>query len=124
LQIDVEKNMNLHSPAMFACPSEISNALRPLLADVCVVYLKPKNLDWYLSGCKNPDKSDNYSRLLAEHTDEISEITNTIADFARVIGGAAIHTPTSSHPKASATMRTHGSSRMKRCVPFVLTTGD
>jgi hypothetical protein len=46
-------------------------------------------LDWYLSGCNNPDKSDNYTRLLAEHKDEIGELTNTIADFARVIGGAA-----------------------------------
>ena len=27
--------------------------------------------------------------LLAEHKDEIGELTNTIADFARVIGGAA-----------------------------------
>lgn len=58
-------------------------ALRPLLADVFVFYMKTKNLHWYLDG---RDFSD-HAWLLDEHSDGIQALTNAIAERARMIGG-------------------------------------
>jgi starvation-inducible DNA-binding protein len=66
---------------------EISNALRQLLADVFTLYLKTKNFHWHMSG---PHFRD-YHLLLDEHAEQIFTMTDDIAERARKIGGATIH---------------------------------
>ena len=66
--------------------SEISNALRQLLADAFALYVKTKNFHWHLSGSHFRD----YHLLLDEHADQIFSITDDIAERARKIGGTTI----------------------------------
>jgi starvation-inducible DNA-binding protein len=65
---------------------EISNALRPLLADVFALYLKTKNFHWHMSGRHFRD----YHLLLDEHADQIFAMTDDIAERARKIGGTTL----------------------------------
>jgi starvation-inducible DNA-binding protein len=65
---------------------EISGALRPLLADVFVLYLKTKNFHWHMSGSHFRD----YHLLLDEHADQIIAMTDDIAERARKIGGTTL----------------------------------
>ena len=65
---------------------EISAALRELLADVFVLYLKTKNFHWHMSG---PHFRD-YHLLLDEHADQIFAMTDDIAERARKIGGTTL----------------------------------
>ncbi|HUE36286.1 MAG TPA: DNA starvation/stationary phase protection protein [Candidatus Acidoferrum sp.] len=67
--------------------SEITSALRPLLADVFALYLKTKNFHWHMSGRHFRD----YHLLLDEHSDQIFEMTDDIAERARKIGGTTLH---------------------------------
>ena len=60
---------------------EISNALRPLLADVFALYLKTKNFHWHMSGRHFRD----YHLLLDEHGEQIFAMTDDIAERARKI---------------------------------------
>jgi starvation-inducible DNA-binding protein len=62
--------------------SKSPDALRPLLADLFVFYVKTRNLHWYLSradlaGC---------GRLLEEQAAEIRTLTQLLADRARAAG--------------------------------------
>lgn len=66
---------------------EISNALRPLLADVFALYLKTKNFHWHMKG---PHFRD-YHLLLDEHSDQIFAMTDDIAERARKLGGTTLH---------------------------------
>src|SRR5271163_1870150 len=66
---------------------EISDALRKMLADVFVLYIKTKNFHWHMSG---PHFRD-YHLLLDEHADQIFEITDEIAERARKIGETTLH---------------------------------
>lgn len=66
--------------------SQISNALRQLLADAFALYVKTKNFHWHLSGRHFRD----YHLLLDEHADQIFAITDDIAERARKIGGTTI----------------------------------
>ena len=66
--------------------SEISNALRQLLADTFALYVKTKNFHWHLSGSHFRD----YHLLLDEQADQIFAITDDIAERARKIGGTTI----------------------------------
>lgn len=66
--------------------AHISVALRELLADVFVLYLKTKNFHWHMSG---PHFRD-YHLLLDEQGDQLFAITDAIAERARKIGGAAL----------------------------------
>ena len=61
---------------------EISNELRPLLADVFALYVKTKNFHWHMSGRHFRD----YHLLLDEHADQIFGMTDEIAERARKIG--------------------------------------
>jgi starvation-inducible DNA-binding protein len=70
-----------------AAVSEISSALRPLLADVFALYLKTKNFHWHMSGRHFRD----YHLLLDEHSDQIFAMTDDIAERARKIGGTTLH---------------------------------
>src|SRR5271155_3515755 len=62
---------------------DISNTLRPLLADVFALYLKTKNFHWHMSGRHFRD----YHLLLDEQSDQIFAMTDPIAERARKIGG-------------------------------------
>jgi starvation-inducible DNA-binding protein len=66
---------------------EISNALRPLLADVFALYLKTKNFHWHMSG---PHFRD-YHLLLDEHAAQIFAMTDDIAERARKLGASTLH---------------------------------
>lgn len=79
----LERSISLSSQAV----TEISDALRPLLADVFSLYLKTKNFHWHMTG---PHFRD-YHLLLDEQADQIFAITDEIAERARKIGGATLH---------------------------------
>jgi starvation-inducible DNA-binding protein len=66
--------------------AEISNALRPLLADVFALYVKTKNFHWHMSGQHFRD----YHLLLDEHAEQIFPMTDDIAERARKIGGSTL----------------------------------
>jgi starvation-inducible DNA-binding protein len=66
---------------------EISSALRQLLADVFALYLKTKNFHWHMSG---PHFRD-YHLMLDEQSDQIFAMTDAIAERARKLGGATLH---------------------------------
>jgi starvation-inducible DNA-binding protein len=65
---------------------EISDALRPLLADVFTLYLKTKNFHWHMRGKHFRD----YHLLLDEHAEQIFAMTDDIAERARKLGGTTI----------------------------------
>jgi|ERR1700690_2219211 starvation-inducible DNA-binding protein len=67
--------------------AEIAPALRALLADTFVLYVKTKNFHWHMSG---PHFRD-YHLLLDEHADQIFAMTDDIAERARKIGATTIH---------------------------------
>src|SRR5260370_13702181 len=67
--------------------AEISEELRPLLADVFVLYLKTKNFHWHMSGRHFRD----YHLLLDEQAEQIFAMTDDIAERARKIGGKTVH---------------------------------
>ena len=66
---------------------EIAGALKQLLADVFVLYIKTKNFHWHMSG---PHFRD-YHLLLDEHAEQIFSITDDIAERARKIGETTLH---------------------------------
>jgi starvation-inducible DNA-binding protein len=70
-----------------AATRDISAALRGLLADTFALYLKTKNFHWHMSGKKFRD----YHLLLDEQGEQIFAMTDPIAERARKIGGAALH---------------------------------
>ena len=63
--------------------TDISDALRQLLADVFALYLKTKNFHWHITGRHFRD----YHLLLDEQAEQIFSITDEIAERARKIGG-------------------------------------
>jgi starvation-inducible DNA-binding protein len=69
-----------------AAVEQISDALRPLLADVFSLYLKTKNFHWHMSGRHFRD----YHLLLDEHADQVFAMTDDIAERARKIGGLTL----------------------------------
>jgi starvation-inducible DNA-binding protein len=66
--------------------TEISTALRQMLADVFALYLKTKNFHWHMSGRHFRD----YHLLLDEHSDQIFAMSDDIAERARKIGGSTL----------------------------------
>src|SRR5262244_2204270 len=66
--------------------TEVSTALRPLLADVFCLYVKTKNFHWHMTGKHFRD----YHLLLDEHGDQILAMTDVIAERARKIGGTTL----------------------------------
>jgi starvation-inducible DNA-binding protein len=65
---------------------EISKALRELLADVFVLYLKTKNFHWHMHGRHFRD----HHLLLDEHAGQVFAMTDYIAERARKIGGTTL----------------------------------
>ena len=70
--------------------TEISDALRQLLADVFSLYLKTKNFHWHMTGRNFRD----YHLLLDEQADQVFAITDEIAERSRKIGGVTLHSIT------------------------------
>jgi len=66
--------------------TEITTALRRLLADAFSLYLKTKNFHWHMTG---PHFRD-YHLLLDEHAEQIFGMTDDIAERARKIGGTTL----------------------------------
>jgi len=66
--------------------SEISGALRKLLADVFALYLKTKNFHWHMKGRHFRD----YHLLLDEHAGQLFAMTDDIAERARKLGGTTL----------------------------------
>src|ERR1700731_3933232 len=66
--------------------AEITAALRQLLADAFVLYLKTKNFRWHMTGRHFRD----YHLLLDEQAEQIFDMTDDIAERARKIGGATL----------------------------------
>src|SRR5271167_1840513 len=67
--------------------TEITAALRQLLADSFALYVKTKNFHWHMSGRSFRD----YHLLLDEHADQIFAMTDDIAERARKIGETTLH---------------------------------
>ena len=67
--------------------TEIATALRQLLADVFALYVKTKNFHWHMTGRHFRD----YHLLLDEHSEQIFAMTDDVAERARKIGGATLH---------------------------------
>jgi starvation-inducible DNA-binding protein len=65
---------------------DISAALSGLLADVFALYMKTKNFHWHMSGRHFRD----YHLLLDEHSAQIFDMTDPIAERARKIGGTTL----------------------------------
>jgi starvation-inducible DNA-binding protein len=66
---------------------KIASELRPLLADCFALYLKTKNFHWHMTGKHFRD----YHLLLDEHADQIFAMTDPIAERARKLGAATLH---------------------------------
>ena len=66
--------------------TEITTALRQLLADAFALYLKTKNFHWHMTGQNFRD----YHLLLDEHGEQIFAMTDDIAERARKIGGTTL----------------------------------
>jgi starvation-inducible DNA-binding protein len=83
------RNEELGTPTDLASDAvtEISEALKALLADVFALYLKTKNFHWHMSG---PHFRD-YHLLLDEQSDQIFAMSDPIAERGRKIGGSTIH---------------------------------
>jgi starvation-inducible DNA-binding protein len=67
--------------------AEISSELRQLLADVFALYLKTKNFHWHMKGRHFRD----YHLLLDDQSEQIFAMTDDVAERARKIGGATLH---------------------------------
>jgi len=63
--------------------TQISEALRRLLADAFCLYLKTKNFHWHMTGSHFRD----YHLLLDEQADQIFAMTDVAAERGRKIGG-------------------------------------
>jgi starvation-inducible DNA-binding protein len=86
--LDKEKHAALEVPTDLSRDGveRIAGALRELLADVFVLYVKTKNFHWHMSGRHFRD----YHLLLDEQAEQIFSMTDDIAERARKIGGTTI----------------------------------
>src|SRR5271168_4138005 len=66
--------------------TEITAALRQLLADAFALYLKTKNFHWHMTGQHFRD----YHLLLEEHGEQIFAMTDDVAERARKIDGTTL----------------------------------
>src|ERR1700744_2932308 len=65
---------------------DIAGSMNAILADVFALYLKTKNFHWHLSG---PHFRD-YHLMFDEQAEQIFEMTDSIAERVRKIGGRTI----------------------------------
>lgn len=67
--------------------SEISGALKGVLADIFALYIKTKNFHWHVSGAHFRD----YHLMFDEQATQILAAADPIAERARKLGGLALH---------------------------------
>ena len=82
----MSKTLEMDTSLDAASVSEITDALRPLLADTFALYVKTKNFHWHMSG---PHFRD-YHLLLDEQAEQIFAMTDDIAERARKLGGTTL----------------------------------
>jgi len=80
-------SLNIPTDLSPAAVATISEMLRQLLADVFALYVKTKSFHWHMSG---PHFRDHHL-LLDEQAAALFAMTDPIAERARKIGGAALH---------------------------------
>ncbi len=66
---------------------EIGKSLRHLLADVFALFIKTKNFHWHMSGRHFRD----FHRMLDDQSDQLFAMIDEIAERARKIGAASLH---------------------------------
>src|SRR5712671_4659657 len=78
----------LHTPTDLSSNAtrDVAAALNLLLADAFALYIKTKNFHWHMSG---PHFRD-YHLLLDEQADQISAMTDPLAERVRKIGGTTL----------------------------------
>ena len=76
---NVAKSRSLSDAAV----TDLSEALRQLLADAFCLYLKTKTFHWHMAGSHFRD----YHLLLDEQADQVFAMTDVIAERSRKIGG-------------------------------------
>ena len=79
----VREKANISPSLNSKAVGEISDMLKPLLADVYTLYLKTKNFHWHLSG---PHFRD-YHLLFDEQAAQVLAMSDEIAERARKLGG-------------------------------------
>jgi starvation-inducible DNA-binding protein len=86
---ELRRAARIHTPSALGADAtrDIAGALNTLLADVFALYFKTKNFHWHVSG---PHFRD-YHLLLDEQADQIFAIGDVIAERARKVGGATLH---------------------------------
>jgi starvation-inducible DNA-binding protein len=80
-------SLNIPTDLSPAAVATISEMLRQLLADFFALYVKTKSFHWHMSG---PHFRDHHL-LLDEQAAALFAMTDPIAERARKIGGAALH---------------------------------
>jgi starvation-inducible DNA-binding protein len=88
IPVESKSRSKQDTPTDLSCEgvAEITTALRGLLADTFVLYLKTKNFHWHMTGQHFRD----YHLLLDEHAEQIFAMTDDIAERARKIGGTTL----------------------------------
>lgn len=70
-----------------AATIELATHLNEMLANIFVLYMKTKNFHWHMSG---PHFRD-YHLMLDEQSDQIFEMTDTLAERVRKLGHLTLH---------------------------------
>jgi starvation-inducible DNA-binding protein len=89
LKEPVARKMAAHSAPTDDVPesvAQMSSALTVLLANIFALYVKTKNFHWHMSG---PHFRD-YQLLLDEHGNQVSAMSDEIAERAREISGTTL----------------------------------
>ncbi len=66
---------------------QIAQAVNPLIADVFALFIKTKNFHWHMSGSHFRD----YHLLLDEHSEQILNMIDILAERVRKLGKNTIH---------------------------------
>jgi starvation-inducible DNA-binding protein len=86
-EVHVREHLGTPTDLKAAATRDIAAGMNGLLADTFALYLKTKNFHWHMSG---PHFRD-YHLLLDEHSDQISAMTDPMAERVRKIGGNTLH---------------------------------
>ncbi|OHV82582.1 Dps family protein [Rhizobium sp. LCM 4573] len=89
LDLETRRSSPLRTPTNLLSNAvvDLSAALNGLLADVFALYIKTKNFHWHLFG---PNFRD-YHLMLDEQAGQLLNMTDTIAERVRKLGGLTIH---------------------------------
>lgn len=87
MAVDSRKELRTPSDLGDDARKNISASLNTLLSDVFALYMKTKNFHWHVSG---PHFRD-FHLMLDDHSKEIFEMTDDIAERVRKVGGRTLH---------------------------------